>query len=43
MSQPVIADTNVFAVDASGAWCVSQMMEMRIKLALFPEILETES
>lgn len=42
MSQPIIADTNMFAVTASGAWFVSQMMEMRKKLALFPEILETE-
>ena len=41
MSQPIIADTNMFAVAASGAWCVSQMMDMRRKLALFPEILAT--
>lgn len=40
MSQPIIADTNMFAVAALGAWCVSQMMKMRRKLALFPEILE---
>lgn len=42
MSQPIIADTTMFAVVASGACFVSQMMEMRRKLALFPDILETE-
>lgn len=42
MSQPVIADTNMFAASASEAWCVSQMIEIRRELALFPEILETE-
>ena len=42
MSPPVIADTSMFAVPSSGAWRVSQMMEMGKKLALFPEILETE-
>lgn len=42
MSQPIIADTNIFVVAASRAWFVSQMMEMRRKLALFPEIEGTE-
>lgn len=42
MSQLIIADTNMLAVAASGAWCVNQMMGMRRKLVLFPEILETE-
>ena len=40
--QPVIADTSMCAVASSGAWRLSQMMEMGRKLALFPEILETE-
>lgn len=42
MSQLIIADTNMLAVAVSGAGCVSQMMEMRRKLALFPEIFETK-
>lgn len=42
MSQLIIVDTTMFAVAASGAWFVRQMMEMRRKLVLFPEILETE-
>ena len=33
-SQPIISDTNMFAVAASGAWYLSQMMEMRRKFGL---------